>query len=87
MAAVADNKKINLDKSEIQIEHRILEGKPWVTEFHIRVDLGDGLSERERKILYNSARLCEVHKILTGEFTFGYQLMPAPNERSKVDHG
>ena len=82
MAAVADNKKIKLNKTEIQIEHQTLEDKPRVTDFHIRVDLGDDLTQRERKILFNSARLCEVYKILTGEFTFNYRLMP-----TSVDHG
>ena len=76
MAAVADNKNIILEKAEVRIEHRIHEEKPWITDLQIRIDLGKGLSSRERKILFNSARLCEVQKILAGKFNFNYQLMP-----------
>ena len=86
MAAVADNKKIKLDSAEIQVEYDISEGKPWVSDFHIRIDLGDGFSPRERKILFNSARLCEVHKILTGEFTFSYQVAPNPVMPNVYEH-
>ena len=38
------------------------------------MDLGEGLSRRERIILFNSARRCEVNKLLNGEMTFDYQL-------------
>ena len=74
MSAVADHKKIRIDKADIQIAHHIREGKPWVTSFEIKIDLGNNLTHREKSILFNSARLCEVHKLLTGEFTFDYQL-------------
>ena len=75
MSAVADHKKIKIDKAHIQIAHRIWEGKPWVTSFAIKIDLGNNLTHREQKILFNSARSCEVHKMLAGEFTFDYQLV------------
>ena len=84
MAAVADNKKINLHKAEVRIEHRIHEGKPWRTDFSIQIDLGSGLSLRERKILFNSARFCEVGKLLTGEFTFDYRLMSGVDEHDPI---
>ncbi len=41
-----------------------------VTHFTSRVELDNGLTARERRILFNSARLCEVHKVLRGEITF-----------------
>ena len=72
MAAVADNKQIDLANAAVHIEHRISEGKPWVTEFGIHIDLGDGLTEREQKILFNSARHGDVHKMLSGEFAFNF---------------
>ena len=73
MAAVADNKQIDLGNAAVHIEHRISEGKPWVTEFCVYIDLVSSLTDREQKILFNSARLCEVHKMLSGEFTFKFQ--------------
>jgi hypothetical protein len=36
--------------------------------------LGAGLDRRGRIILFNSARLCEVHKLLSGEMSFNYDL-------------
>ncbi len=40
------------------------------TRFLSHLDLGEGLTPREQRILYNSARTCEVHKMLRGEVTF-----------------
>ena len=48
--------------------------KPWESAFNVRIDLGSGLTRRERTILFNVARTCEVYKMLTGEITFSYQL-------------
>ena len=76
MAAVADNKKILLDTVEVKIDHRIQPGKKWLTSFNVRIDLGRGLTRRERTILLNSARFCEVTKLLAGEKTFEYELLP-----------
>jgi hypothetical protein len=39
------------------------------------VDLGPGLSRREQIILFNSARHCEVHKLLDGEIEVAYELV------------
>ncbi len=71
MAAVAANKDITLDKLEVQVETRVEEaGRQQKTAFVTAVDLGLGLTERERKILFNSARHCEVHKLLGGSIEF-----------------
>lgn len=71
MAAVATNKGIALDKLEVQVEARIEEdGHQQKTTFVTAIDLGSGLTERERKILFNSARRCEVHKLLRGSIEF-----------------
>jgi hypothetical protein len=58
----------------VQIRRTTLEGRPWQTHFEVQVDLGEGLTRRERTILFNSARRCEVNKLLNGEMTFDYQL-------------
>ena len=75
LAAVAENKKIKLNKAEVQIAHQIRQGTPWRASVSIRINLGVGLTGREQKILFNSARLCEVHKMLAGEFSFEYEFI------------
>jgi len=40
----------------------------------IKIDPGKGLNRRERTILLNSARFCEVTKILKSEKVFEYEL-------------
>ena len=71
MAAVAANKGIVLDKLEVQVETRIEEaGHQQKTVFVTAIDLGLGLTERQRRILFNSARHCEVHKLLRGSIEF-----------------
>ncbi len=71
MAAVAAHKGMILDRLEVQAETRIEEdGHQQKTTFVTAIDLGSGLTERERKILFNSARRCEVHKLLGGIIEF-----------------
>ena len=82
MAAVAANKGMTLDKLEVQIETRVEEaGRQQKTTFVTAVDLGLGLTERERKILFNSARRCEVHKLLGGIIEFRENLISGPNHQ------
>ena len=76
MAAVADNKKIKLETANVSLAYHLNPGKHWLMSFKVRIDLGKGLTRRERMILYNSARLCEVTKLLAGEKKFDYELMP-----------
>jgi len=75
MAAVAASKNILIEKLEARIETTIDESQPrWQSRFEVQVDLGSGLSKRERIILFNSARHCEVHKLLSGEIGLNYDL-------------
>lgn len=74
VAAVAAHKDITVERIEATIDRQTEEARSWVTAFTIRVDLGEGLSRRERAILFNAARGCEVHKLLEGEMTFEYTL-------------
>jgi hypothetical protein len=81
IAAVAAHKGIEPQRIDVQIERQTIEDAPWQTAFAIDIDLGEGLSRRERVILFNSARHCEVHKLLDGEVGFDYRLVdtvPAP---------
>jgi uncharacterized OsmC-like protein len=66
LSAVADHKQITMEKCEVQVGCITANGTSPSTRFKIRIDLGDGLNQRERAILFNSARNCEVGKILTG---------------------
>jgi uncharacterized OsmC-like protein len=71
IAAVAAHKEIRLDKLTVEVQSRTeLSGRQSQTRFTSRLELGDGLTARERTILFNSARLCEVHKMLRGEVIF-----------------
>ena len=74
MAAVAAHKGISPQTLGVQVHRQTVEGAPWQTTFAIELDLGTGLTRREKAILYNSARRCEVHKLLTGEMDFEYRL-------------
>jgi hypothetical protein len=58
----------------VQIRRTTQEGRPWQTHFEVHLDLGKGLTRREQIILFNSARRCEVNKLLNGEMAFDYQL-------------
>ena len=85
MAAVADNKKINLTRVDVRISYEVQAGRSWSTCFDVRIDLGDTLSHREKTILFNSARGCEVSKLLSGENKFNYELTgagPGPQKSS-----
>jgi uncharacterized OsmC-like protein len=71
MAAVAANKGICVSRLNAEVEcHTELKGPTSSSHFTSHLDLGDGLSPREQRILYNAARQCEVHKMLRGEVTF-----------------
>ncbi len=75
MAAVADNKGIKPTRLAASVEGRTeFVGRQTTTRFLSRLELGEGLTPREQRILYNSARTCEVHKMLRGEVTFEEQL-------------
>ncbi len=72
MAAVADHKGITPEKIDVRVERETTVGAEWCTTFSVHLDLGDGLTPRERTILSNSARSCEVHKLMTGAVNFVY---------------
>ena len=76
MAAVAGNKGIETTRLAASVEgHTEFVGRQTSTRFVSHLDLGEGLTAREQRILYNSARNCEVHKMLRGEVVFEDQLV------------
>jgi uncharacterized OsmC-like protein len=75
MAAVAENKGIAFTQLAAFVESRTeFVDRKARTHFASHLDLGEGLTSREQRILFNSARQCEVHKMLQGEITFDENL-------------
>lgn len=73
MAAVADHKGIKPERLAVRVARTTATGSSWSTSFTVHIDVGDGLSDRERTILHNAARNCEVGKLLAGELRFDYR--------------
>ena len=74
VAAVAAHKSIEPERIAVRVRRRSVEDTSWQTSFVIDLDLGPGLGRRERVLLFNAARQCEVHKLLRGEMSFDYRL-------------
>ncbi len=71
MAAVAASKGFAPERLDVRVEWETREeGREWATAFRTGIDLGAGLDDRARKILFNAARNCEVHKLLRGRVEF-----------------
>lgn len=71
MATVAANKGITPTRLVASVEgFTEFASRRASTRFTSKLELGEGLTSRERRILYNSARQCEVHKMLQGQITF-----------------
>jgi uncharacterized OsmC-like protein len=71
MAAVAEHKGITTTRLGASVEALTeFVGRQTITHFRSEIDLGEGLTSREQRILYNSAKQCEVHKMLRGEMVF-----------------
>jgi uncharacterized OsmC-like protein len=75
MAAVAENKEISVTRLAASVEGvtEFVDLRAS-TRFVSQLDLGEALTPRERRILFNAARQCEVHKMLRGEITFEERL-------------
>ena len=71
---MAANKQIDLEKIEVEIACRVEKRQVVSSDFDVRIDLGPGLTRREKSILLNVARSCEVGKMLTGPMRYDYTL-------------
>jgi uncharacterized OsmC-like protein len=79
MAAVAAHKNIPVETLKAHVLTTVDDSQPaWQSHFDVQVDLGAELGKRERIILFNSARRCEVHKLLSGRMGFDYRLNATP---------
>jgi hypothetical protein len=71
MAAVAEHKGMSPTRLSAIVEGQtVMASRGASTHFASRLELGEGLTVREQRILFNSARTCEVHKMLRGEIEF-----------------
>ena len=61
-----------MEKLEVQVGCITGNGTSPSTRFKISIDVGHGLTQREKAILFNSVRNCEVGKILTGAIDIEY---------------
>ena len=76
MAAVAANKGFAPERLDVRVDWETSEaGRQWDTAFRAEIDLGAGLDDRARKILFNAARNCEVNKLLRGRMAFEERLV------------
>lgn len=82
LRAVGQHKGISLDGSDVSLDY--FQGPKGETRFHVELTLADHLTDRERKILYQSARICEVGKILKGDVQIDYALSDGTT-RKQID--
>ncbi len=76
MAAVADHKGIKAAGLAAQVTPRTArEGREEHTCFQSTIRVGPGLTPRERRMLFNAARTCEVHKMLRQPMEFEETLL------------
>ena len=74
IAAVAAHKKIDIQKNRVDIRLVVEDMLTRKATWAVDIDLGSGLTKREQTLLFNSARSCEVHKVLGSEATFDFKL-------------
>ena len=73
--AVAEHKQIDLKDLKVRLDYQ--QDDRGATRFDVDLSLGSALTDRERKILYQSARLCEVGKLLKSDVHIDYRLKNA----------
>ena len=64
-----------MTKTEVHIERIPSSDAPGMTLYEIGIDLAGEFDNREKVILFNSARKCDVGKILAGKIDFQYHLI------------
>jgi uncharacterized OsmC-like protein len=77
--AVAQHKGIVLRDTHLALEYH--RNSNDGTRFEVTLNLDDHLTDRERKILYQSARICEVGKILKSDVQIDYHLLEPQSVR------
>jgi uncharacterized OsmC-like protein len=75
IAAVAAHKQITLETIAADITCQVEKHPVISSHFDVKIDLGSGLTRREKTILLNVARSCEVSKMLKGGMAYEYELI------------
>ncbi len=71
LAAVAEHKEIELGNLEVEVG---IEQEGEGGRISATIGVRGNLTEREKKILFNSAKYCEVGKLLEGPVAFEFAL-------------
>lgn len=71
--AVAEHKGIDIGESDVSLDYAY--AKSGKTKFLVDIKLDSRLSDRERKILFHSARICDVGKVLKSDVAIDYRLL------------
>lgn len=68
-----------MDEIEVRVGRETHNNEENLSVFSVEIELPANLDDREKILLFNSARKCDVTKILKGEFQFQYQLRNIPD--------
>jgi uncharacterized OsmC-like protein len=74
ISAVAEHKKIKLSGINVSISRNTSGASEVETQFLIEINLKGELTKHDKIVLFNSARKCEVGKLLSGKINFQHQL-------------
>jgi len=68
-----------LDGIEVRVSREVQNTRENKSLYSVEIELPAYLDDREKILLFNSAKKCDVTKILKGEFQFQYQLRNIPD--------
>lgn len=77
--AVAKHKGIDIGDSDVCLDY--CKDESGGTRFLVDLKLDERMTSRQRKILYQSARICEVGKIIKGDVQIDYDLLDHASNR------
>lgn len=78
--AVAETRGFPLDALDVTVATDPDYGRPSRAEHRVDIALHGDLSDKERTILFRSAKACHVHKLLGGENSFFFALADEGSE-------
>jgi putative redox protein len=74
LRAVAEIRGFPVESINVRVVTTPDYGRPARAEHRIEIGLQGNLSEKERTILFREAKSCHVHKLLSGENSFSFNL-------------
>ena len=75
ISAVAENKNIEFSGIDVYVSRSPTVKQDDETLITVEIELKGNLSRRERILMFNSARKCEVSKLLLGDLRLDYRLL------------